>query len=140
MKQKGMLKNLIEKKKLFALMIILVLTFFIGTGFQKRTDVVLVDYAVSDDGTELILDVGVFSSMGYTRGFSNHGGGIKPHYLTFYATFGGVNSKFAAKDTFILEIDSDDTEVYFNRADGGFELVLVKNEETGQWIRPDDLI
>ena len=116
------------------------MVFFISTGFQKRTDVVLVDYAVADDGTELILDVGIVSSMGYTRGFTNHGGGIKPHYLTFYAAFGGFNSKFGASDTFVLEIDSDDTEVYFNRADGGFELVLVKNEKTGQWIRPDDLI
>ena len=35
-----------------------------------------------------------------------------------------------------MELVPDDTEIYFNRAGGGYELVLVKNEETGEWIRP----
>ena len=32
--------------------------------------------------------------------------------------------------------EPDDTEIYFNRPDGGYELVLVKEEATGEWIRP----
>lgn len=39
------------------------------------------------------------------------------------------------KNTFILELSPDDTEIYFKRP-GGYELVLVKDEETGQWSRP----
>ena len=27
----------------------------------------------------------------------------------------------------------------FNRQDGGYELVLVKNEETGEWSRPREI-
>ena len=58
----------------------------IGTGFHKRTDVVLVDYTVSEDGTSISMVVLVPTSMGYVRGFKDKGGGVKPHYLTFYWT------------------------------------------------------
>ena len=65
------------KKKMITVIIIvgvLVATFLISTGFHKRTDVVLVDYSVSEDGTEINLGVQVSSSMGYVRGFKNNGG------------------------------------------------------------------
>ena len=53
------------KKRIIAVIVILavlVALFFIGTGFQKRMDVVLVDYSVSEDGTEITLDVGIPTS------------------------------------------------------------------------------
>ena len=115
--------------------VVLVVVFLIGTGFRKRTDVILVDYSVSEDGTAINLGVQVSSSMGYIRGFKNNGGGVKPHYLTFYSTFGGLNSSFGAVDLLVVELEVDDTEIYFNRPKGGYELVLVKNEETGEWLR-----
>lgn len=127
------------KKKIIvsiAIIILLIASFLIGTGFLKRTDVVLGDFTISEDGSEITLNVGVASSMGYIRNFKDKGGGVKPHYLTFYSTFGGLNSSFGSKNTFTLELIPDDTEIYFNRAAGGYELVLVKNEETGEWIRP----
>ena len=58
------------KKRIIAVIVILavlVALFFIGTGFQKRMDVVLVDYSVSEDGTEITLDVGIPTSTGYIR-------------------------------------------------------------------------
>lgn len=73
---------------------------------------------------------------GITRGFKDNGGGVKPHYLTFYSTFGGLNCQLGAKSEHTLTLDKDDTEIYFNRADGGYELVLQKDKETGEWIRP----
>lgn len=127
------------KKKMITVIIIvvaLVAAFLISTGFRKRTDVVLFDYSVSEDGTAINLGVQVSSSMGYVRGFKNNGGGVKPHYLTFYSTFGGLNSSFGTVNSFVLELEPDDTEIYFNRPDGGYELVLVKEEATGEWIRP----
>ena len=42
---------------------VLVALFFVGTGFQKRMDVILVDYSVSEDGTEITLDVGIPTSI-----------------------------------------------------------------------------
>lgn len=110
--------------------------YFVGTGFLERMDVVLIDYSVSEDGTELTFNAEIMSSMGFIRGYKDNGGGVKPHYLTFYSTFGGLNSSFGAKREFVLPLDKDDTEIYFKRASGGYELVLKKNEETGTWERP----
>ena len=129
------------KKKIITIIsviVILIIAFMVGTGFRKRTDVVLFDYTVSEEGTAINLGVQVSSSMGYVRGFKDNGGGVKPHYLTFYSTFGGLNSSFGTVNSFTLEIDSDDTEIYFNRPGGGYELVLVKDEENGKWIRPGE--
>ena len=129
------------KKKMMAVIIIvvvLVAAFLISTGFHKRTDVVLFDYSVSEDETAINLGVQVSSSMGYIRGFKNNGGGVKPHYLTFYSTFGGLNSSFGTVNSFVLELEPDDAEIYFNRPNGGYELVLVKEEATGEWIRPKE--
>lgn len=127
-----------KKKSIFtaAIIVILVASFLIGTGFTKRTDVFLFDYTVAEDGSAISLNVQVSSSMGYVRGFKDHGGGVKPHYLTFYSTFGGLNSSFGAANSFVLELEKDDTEIFFNRPNGGYELVLVKNTDTGAWERP----
>ncbi len=113
--------------------VVLGLSLLAGSGFRKRPDVVLTDYSVSEDGTKLSFSVGVASSMGYTRGFKDNGGGVKPHYLTFYSTFGGLNSSFGAKSEFELDLAETDTEIWFNRTEGGYELVLQKNAATGEW-------
>ena len=123
---------------LITALVVLLGSYFIGSGFSKRTDVVLVDYSISEDGTEITLNTTIPTSMGYIRGFKDNGGGVKPHYLTFYSTFGGLNSSFGAKHEFELELDKTDTEIWFNRADGGYELVLQKNVETGEWARPTE--
>lgn len=119
-----------------AVIILLFASHFVLTGFNVRTDVGLHNYSVSEDGTKITFEAFVWSSMGFTRGFKDGGGGVKPHYLTFYSTFGGLNSSFGAKSEFVLELGKDDSEIYFNRADGGYELVLKKNMETGEWERP----
>ena len=117
---------------------VLIMAYLIGTGFRKRTDVVLFDYSVAEDGTAISLGVQVPTSMGYIRGFKDKGGGVKPHYLTFYSTFGGLNNSFGTVNTFVLELEPDDTEIYFNRANGGYELVLQKDADTGEWVRPTE--
>lgn len=130
------------KRKLLSFAILLIIIFasyWIGTGLLERSDVVLVDYSVSEDGTEITLNAGVSGSMGYIRGYKDKGGGVKPHYITFYATFGGLNSAFGSKNEFVLQLSPNDTEIYFNRADGGYEVVLVKDEETGRWFRPNKI-
>ena len=127
------------KKKIFltiAVIVVLMLLMFICAGFRKRTDVVLFDYSVSEDGSEISLEIQVASSMGYIRGFKDKGGGVKPHYLTFYSTFGGLNSSFGSINEIELELSRDNTEIYFNRPGGGYELVLMKDIATDEWIRP----
>lgn len=116
--------------------VIVFCSFLVSTGYNKVNYVTLDDYSVSEDGTKLTFTTSNLSSMGYIRGFENDGGGVKPHYLTFYHTFGGLNSSFGAKNEFVLELDKNDTEIYFNNADGGYVLVLQKDENTGEWIKP----
>ena len=127
------------KKKvliIISLIIALVLILFIGTGFTKNPNVVIREYSVNEDSSELNFTVGMPYSIGYTRGYKNKGGGVKSHYLDFYNTFGVINSSLGAKFEYVLELDKDDTEIYFNRSGGGYELVLQKNQETGEWERP----
>lgn len=85
--------------------------FFIGSGFIKRTDVFLNDYSVSEDGTTISFDAQSASSMGYIRGFKDNDGGVKPYYLDFYSTFGGLNNSLGTASTFVLEVDPEDTEI-----------------------------
>ncbi|MGN0653249.1 MAG: hypothetical protein ACI4KN_09640 [Gemmiger sp.] len=118
-----------------SVLVLLVIFVWVGTGFIKRTDVVLGEYSVSQDGTKLTFSAGAASSMGYTRGFRDAGGGVKPHYLDFYSTFGGLNSSFGAKSEFELDLDTTDTEIYFSRGDE-YELVLYKDAAAGEWKRP----
>ena len=116
--------------------ILLIASHLISNGFTKRTDVVLIDYSVSEDGSKLTFKTAVLSSMGFIRGFEDNGGGAKQQYLTFYSTFGRLNSSFGAKHEFELELAETDTEIYFNRANGDYELVLQKNKDTGEWVKP----
>ncbi len=130
------------KKKvliIISIIIALILILFIGTGFTKNPNVVIREYSLNEDGSELNFTVGMPFSIGYTRGYKNKGGGVKSHYLNFYNTFGVINSAWGAKFEYVLELDEDDTEIYFNRTDGGYELVLQKNTETGEWERPNKL-
>ena len=127
------------KKKvliIIGILIALLVIFFIGTGLTKNPNVVIREYSVSEDGSKLNFTVGMPFSIGYTRGYKNKGGGVKSHYLNFYNTFGTIFVSLGAKFDYVLELDEDDTEIYFNRTDGGYELVLQKNEETGEWERP----
>ena len=128
------------KKKvsiIISIIVVLILILFAGSGLTKNPNVVIREYSVSEDGSKLNFTVGIPYSIGYTRGFKNKGGGVKLHYLNFYNTFGVINSSWGAKFDYVLELDEDDTEIYFNRTDGGYELVLQKNIETGEWERPN---
>ena len=128
-----------KKKVLIVIGIIItaLLILFLGTGVTKNPKVTIINYSVNEDGSELNFTIGIPDSIGYTRGYKNKGGGVKSHYLNFYNTFGVINSAWGAKFDYVLELDEDDTEIYFNRTGGGYELVLEKNEETGEWERPN---
>lgn len=119
-----------------AIILVIILSFLIGTGFRERSDVILADFTISENGMKLTFQTAIPTSIGYIRGFKNDGGIEKPHYLTFYSTFGGLNNSFGAKNEFELALNESDTEIYFNRAGGGYELVLQKDVDTGNWIRP----
>lgn len=57
--------------------------------------------------------------------------------MEFYSTFGGLNNSRGTASTFVLEVDHEGTEIYFSRPNGGYELVLIKADNTGEWVRPN---
>lgn len=123
------------KKKTIIVILIIVFVLvgiFILEGFQKRTDVILTNYSLSEDGTKMKLNIAISSSVGYARSLRIKQGGDNK-YITFYSTFGFINSKLGAKNEFEIELNPSCTEIYFYKGNGGYKLVLEKNQETNEW-------
>ena len=135
----------IRKKRILSVVVSVVITFlilvaslFVATGFTKNPSVQIVDYSVSDDGRELTFSIGMPFTIAYVRGYIDVGGGEEQHYLDFYNTFGSIIRSWGAQFEYVLELDESDTEIYFNREDGAYELVLKKDPITGEWVRPTE--
>lgn len=129
------LKKKFSKKFLILMLCIIAIFFtflYFGMG-GKRTDVVLSDYEILQDGNVLKFKVNVSSSMGYIKDFR-----VKQEsenlYLTFYSTF-GLNNKWNAKNEFELELNSSCKEIYFDSGDDKYNLVLQKTSQN-DWAKP----
>jgi len=110
--------------------------YLVGTGLMKRTDVFVGEYSLSDDGETMTVRAGVAGSMGYIRDVSvkQKGDGL---YLTFYSTFGGLNSSLGARSEFCFSVNDEITEICVYRGNGEFEAVLRINPDTERWERVD---
>lgn len=123
-------------KKFLLLFIILILACFIILNFtNKRGDVFISDYTVSDDGSKLNIKVTVASSMGYVRTMKVREKDNQK-YITFYSTF-GLNSKIGAKNEFLIDIE-ECSEIYIYRGNNEYKLALKKNSESNIWERSVD--
>ena len=123
------------KKKIiiiFSGLLIIITALFFAGGFRKRNDVVLTNYSVTEDGKMMKLNIGITSSIGYARNLKVKQGGDNK-YITFYSTFGFLNSKIGAKSEYEIELDPFCSEIYFYKGDGGYNLVLKKDELTKEW-------
>lgn len=133
-------KESMKKTKIIFLIIAALLLIFllmlVITG-RARTDVYLKDYILSEDGKIMTLNVDVASSSGYIRKMKRTSGSMN-YYLTFYSTF-GINSKIGSKDKFEITLDENADEIYFYNGDGGYKLVLCK-DENDNWIRAEDVV
>ena len=124
-------------KKVAVITVVFVVTvalILLSFGFRVCTSVALLDFAVSEDGSQLQFRAGVTTSMGYIRAYLD-ASGEHSHHLKFYSTFGGLNSKFGAKTEFTLPLSPEDTEIYFYQGNA-YHLVLEKDPETATWERP----
>ena len=126
----------LNKKQTIAVLLIVILAIgsIIGSGFAKKTDVIIYEYTVTEDGSSVTLVAAPTSAFGRARGFEEEiiDG---EHYLTFYRTFGFFGFH-ASEINHVLELSPEDTGIYFNRPDGEFELVLEKDPATGEWTQP----
>lgn len=113
-----------------------ILAGMIASGFRVCTSVYITDdFTVSADGGEITFQVKAGSSMGFVRGYKDEGGGVRPHYLKFYSSWGGWNSSVGAKNEYRLKLDSEDSEIYVYHENGGYDLALAKDVATGEWYR-----
>lgn len=126
------------KKFLIFIAIFLILAVFVfalGCGFRKCTSPYLADYQSSSDGQTITLQVRPASSIGYLRNMKVHNENNRVS-LTFYHTFGGLNSSLGAKDTFSLTVPENCNEIYFDCGKSGQKLVLVKPADSSPWQLP----
>lgn len=107
---------------------------FILPGFQRRTDVYLQDFSVSEDGSVITVQTFTIGSMGYIRAMETKQIHNELH-CSFYRTFGGLNSSLGAKSRFEIRLEDSAKSaesIYFDRA-GLDQLVLERDTDTGVW-------
>ena len=126
----------LTKKQTIAVLLVVVLALasIIGSGFAKKTDVVIYEYTVAEDGSSVSMVAAPTSAFGRARGFQEEVTDGN-HYLTFYRTFGFFGFH-ASEINHVVEVAEEDSGIYFNRPDGEFELVLEKDPATGEWVQP----
>lgn len=119
----------------------LLLAFFIGAalgalfvtpGFQKRTDVYLQKFSVSEDGSAITVQTFTTGSMGYIRAMEAKQIGDEIH-CSFYRCLGGLNSSLGAENTFEIPLDHPTQRIYFDRGTSFDQLVLERDAGTGEW-------
>lgn len=123
------------KKKLLIVLLVLLglyLTYFLGIGFMKTGSVYVADYSVSEDGSEITLDVGVSVSAGYVRKADSSSRMDGRMYVDFYRAFGSINGDIGAKSRFVLLLDDDINEIVIYRNESCYEALLIKDED-GIW-------
>jgi len=110
--------------------------FLVGTGLMTRTDVFLHEYSLLPSGDVMTVRVGVAGSMGYIRSCTDVSEEPGKIQLKFYSAFGGLNSDFGARNVFLIPLPDGCTEIHFIRGDGPHP-VLIRDEVSGQWKRPE---
>ena len=114
----------------------IVAIYLVGTGLLKRTDVVINEYALSEDAETMTVKAGPAGSMGYIRDVSVKRDGNRL-CLVFYSAFGGLNSSLGARNQFAFSVSGEVTEIAVYRGEGKYEVVLKKEVETRAWVRVD---
>ena len=125
-------------RKCLRIAVLIVITagvLFVGSGFSKRTDVCLVNYTASEDGSVVTMQTALAGSMGYIRAI-NTKWQDDAAYCSFYTAFGGLNSSIGAKNEFTLKLDDSVSKIYFDRGKEDEMLVLQRSNADGVWIQP----
>ena len=120
------------KKIILISLAIVCAVYFIGSGFRVRGDVGIWDYAVSPNGDEITIEVGVMSSVGYTRNIRNISTDPEKIKLKCYSAFGGINGSIGAEHRFVIPLSPECKEIYLYSF-GEYRLEIIKDEATGEW-------
>lgn len=124
------------KKRITILAVVIMIAagaFFVSTGFDKRIDVFLTDFSVSEDGCTITIKTSLSGSMGYIRGMKTEQVD-DAIYCSFYSTFGGLNSRIGVKDSFDIRLNDSSAKIYFDQGKGSYILVLERDTATNVWV------
>ena len=110
---------------------------FVTPGFQKRTDVYLQDFSVSEDGSAVTVQTFTTGSMGYIQAVEPKQIGNEIHCS--FSCFGGLNSSFDAKSRFEIQADDSAEKIYFDRGMSFDQLILERDAGTSVWVSPSPL-
>lgn len=121
-----------NRKVIFVVMIVILTA---AMGFLclggRRDDVMIEDFSVSADGSEMTLKAGIAGSAGYLRKVKvRYDDEYKTVLVDFYSTF-GINNPVGAEDTFVIPLKPDSENILFNRGDN-YYAAFAKGED-GQW-------
>ena len=105
---------------------------FVLPGFQKRTDVCLQKFSVSEDGSVMTVQTGLYGSMGFIRAMEAKQTGSEIH-CSFYRAFGGLNSGFGSENRFEIKLEDSAENIYFDRGTSPDVLVLERDGDSGAW-------
>ncbi len=111
---------------------VMLLIYFVGSGFMKNSSAYIGEYAISEDGREITMNIGVASSIGYIRKASVHQQGGGKLYIDCYSAFGGINGHIGAKTSFTLPLEEDTAIIAIYRNKNSYEEVLYKDID-GVW-------
>ena len=105
-----------NRKVIFVVMIVILTA---AMGFLclggRRDDVMIEDFSVSADGSEMTLKAGIAGSAGYLRKVKvRYDDEYKTVLVDFYSTF-GINNPVGAEDTFVIPLKPDSENILFNR-------------------------
>ena len=99
----------------------------------KRDDVMIEDFSVSADGSEMTLKAGIAGSAGYLRKVKvRYDDEYKTVLVDFYSTF-GINNPVGAEDTFVIPLKPDSENIFFNRGND-YYAALAKDAD-GRWYK-----
>lgn len=123
-----------NRKVIFVVMIVILTA---AMGFLclggKRDDVMIEDFSVSADGSEMTLKAGIAGSAGYLRKAKvRYDDEYKTVLVDFYSTF-GINNPVGAEDTFVIPLKPDSENILFNRGND-YYAALAKDAD-GQWYK-----
>lgn len=123
-----------NRKVIFVVMIVILTA---AMGFLclggRRDDVMIEDFSVSADGSEMTLKAGIAGSAGYLRKVKvRYDDEHKIVLVDFYSTF-GINNPVGAEDTFVIPLKPDSENILFNRGDN-YYAAFAKGED-GQWYK-----
>lgn len=123
-----------NRKVIFVVMIVILTA---AMGFLclggKRDDVMIEDFSVSADGSEMTLKAGIAGSAGYLRKAKvRYDDEYKTVLVDFYSTF-GINNPVGAEDTFVIPLKPDSENILFNRGND-YYAALAKDAD-GRWYK-----